>query len=227
MIDGVARKIYIPGTDPAQFEQTNIPMLGILAFITMASFVAASFAVTLLNNNAEGRSKGKGTYVYMFSVMLLSLLLGVYVYLGASNPAISIRVQPYSFALIACIWLFSALLAVFNTLYDGLVKGLPSARKLDDMCYKAIMVAFPIMTLILVTGAVWANNAWGRYWGWDPKETASLVTWIIYLVYLHTRYTRGWKGRRAAFVSIIGFVSVVFTYLGVNLLLSGLHAYAR
>jgi cytochrome c-type biogenesis protein CcsB len=88
------------------------------------------------------------------------------------------------------------------------------------------MVGFPLMTLVIVTGAIWANKAWGRPWGWDPKETASLVTWIIYLLYLHTRLTQGWTGRRSNLVAIVGFLSVVFTYLGVNLLLSGLHAYA-
>jgi cytochrome c-type biogenesis protein CcsB len=109
---------------------------------------------------------------------------------------------------------------------DMLKNLLPEPKALDRYAYRSIMVAFPIMTLVIVTGAIWANQAWGRYWGWDPKETASLITWIIYLLYLHSRITHGWTGRRTAYISIIGFVSVVFTYLGVNLLMSGLHAYA-
>jgi cytochrome c-type biogenesis protein CcsB len=97
---------------------------------------------------------------------------------------------------------------------------------LDEISYKSIMIGFPLLTLGIITGAVWANEAWGTYWGWDPKETWSLITWFIYAAYLHARYTRGWSGKRAASISIFGFLAVIFTYLGVNLLLSGLHAYA-
>jgi len=220
------RKIYIQGTDPPQFEMVNVPMVGILAFLSIAVFVAASLAISLYNNSESGRSHGKGTTLFYISVGVLTLTLVAYIHQSFTNPEVSIKVNPYSFALVSCIWLFSALLVVFNKYHDKLTDMLPEARKLDEMSYKAIMVAFPIMTLILVTGAVWANNAWGRYWGWDPKETASLITWIIYLLYLHTRFTKGWAGRRTAFISIIGFISVLFTYLGVNLLMSGLHAYA-
>jgi len=84
---------------------------------------------------------------------------------------------------------------------------------------------FPFMTLILITGAIWAHEAWGRYWGWDPKETTALVTWLIYAAYIHARRTRGWAGRKAAAISVLGFFSVLFTYLGANLVLSGLHSY--
>jgi len=97
---------------------------------------------------------------------------------------------------------------------------------LDEISYKSIMIGFPLLTLGIITGAVWANEAWGTYWSWDPKETWSLITWFIYAAFLHARYTRGWSGKRAAAIAIFGFLAVIFTYLGVNLLLSGLHAYA-
>jgi ABC-type transport system involved in cytochrome c biogenesis permease subunit len=77
-----------------------------------------------------------------------------------------------------------------------------------------------------VSGAIWANYAWGTYWSWDPKETWSLITWFIYAAYLHARVTRGWRGRRAAFISIVGFLAVIFLYWGVSFILPGLHAYA-
>jgi len=101
----------------------------------------------------------------------------------------------------------------------------PSIRVLDDLNYKAIMIGFPLLTLGIVTGAAWANYAWGTYWSWDPKETWSLIVWFVYAAFLHARITRGWVGKRAAWLSIIGFAATIFCYLGVNLFLSGLHSY--
>jgi cytochrome c-type biogenesis protein CcsB len=114
---------------------------------------------------------------------------------------------------------------------DGLKEGsilgiFPELKVLDEVNYKAIAVGFPLLSLGIITGAAWANYAWGTYWSWDPKETWSLITWFIYAAYLHARLTRGWHGKRAAVLSILGFAAVVFTYFGVNFLLSGLHSYA-
>jgi len=102
---------------------------------------------------------------------------------------------------------------------------MPSLSALDDLIYKSIAVGFPLLTVGIITGAAWANKAWGAYWSWDPKETWSLITWLIYAAFLHARFTRGWQGEKAALLSIIGFIAVIFTYLGVNLILSGLHSY--
>ncbi len=107
----------------------------------------------------------------------------------------------------------------------GMLAMFPSTKILDDINYKAIMVGFPMLTLGIVTGAAWANYAWGTYWSWDPKETWSLIVWFIYAAFLHARFTRGWVGKKAAYLSIIGFAATIFCYLGVNLLLSGLHSY--
>ncbi len=105
-------------------------------------------------------------------------------------------------------------------------KGLfPSIKVLDDINYKAIMFGFPLLTLGIVTGAAWANYAWGTYWSWDPKETWSLIVWFVYAAFLHARFTRGWVGKKAAWLSIFGFAATIFCYLGVNLVLSGLHSY--
>jgi cytochrome c-type biogenesis protein CcsB len=101
----------------------------------------------------------------------------------------------------------------------------PAAAVLDELNYRAIMIGFPLLTLGIVTGAAWANYAWGTYWSWDPKETWSLIVWLIYAAFLHARLTRGWTGRRAAWLSILGFAATIFCYLGVNLWLSGLHSY--
>lgn len=103
---------------------------------------------------------------------------------------------------------------------------LPSPERLEGMVHQAIAAAMPFLTLLIITGAIWAEYAWGTYWRWDPKETWSLVTWLIYAVYLHGRASRGWRGERAVNWAIGGFAAVVFTFIGVNLLLSGLHSYA-
>ncbi|MCX7974359.1 MAG: c-type cytochrome biogenesis protein CcsB [Candidatus Aminicenantes bacterium] len=101
-----------------------------------------------------------------------------------------------------------------------------SSEKLDSLSYRAIAIGFPLFTLGgLVFGMVWANVAWGRYWAWDPKEVWTLITWFFYALYLHTRIVMGWKGKRSAWIAIIGFLAALFTYFGVNYLLSGLHSY--
>ena len=102
---------------------------------------------------------------------------------------------------------------------------LPSSQTLDEINYKAIAIGFPMLTLGIITGAAWASYAWGSYWSWDPKETWSLITWFIYAAFLHARYTHEWRGRKTALLSIVGFGAVIFTYFGVNFLLSGLHSY--
>ncbi|MDA3903652.1 MAG: c-type cytochrome biogenesis protein CcsB [Desulfuromusa sp.] len=112
-----------------------------------------------------------------------------------------------------------------NEPMGGILGMFPSTKILDDMNYKAIMIGFPLLTLGIVTGAAWAYYAWGTYWSWDPKETWSLIVWFLYAAFLHARFTRGWVGRRAAWLSVIGFAATLFCYLGVNLVLSGLHSY--
>ena len=103
---------------------------------------------------------------------------------------------------------------------------LPSAETLDDIAYRSVMLGFPMLALGIALGAYWANSAWGRYWGWDPKETSALVTWLIYGIYLHMRGLRNWSGTRSAIVLVAGFAAVMFTYFAVNLWVSGLHSYA-
>lgn len=112
-----------------------------------------------------------------------------------------------------------------NAPSGGLMALFPPVKVLDDLNYKAIMIGFPLLTLGIVTGAAWANYAWGTYWSWDPKETWSLIVWFIYAAFLHARITRGWAGKKAAVLSVAGFAATIFCYLGVNLLLSGLHSY--
>ncbi|MGM0385440.1 MAG: c-type cytochrome biogenesis protein CcsB [Actinomycetota bacterium] len=101
---------------------------------------------------------------------------------------------------------------------------LPSYDKLDEIGYRGTVVTFPLLTVMIILGALWADTAWGRYWGWDPKETAALVTWLIYAAYLHARVVRDWRGRRAAWLLVLGFAAVMFSYFG-NHFFGGLHSY--
>jgi len=107
---------------------------------------------------------------------------------------------------------------------QGLLAKLPSVAVLEELIHQMVLFGFLFLTIGIITGSVWANSAWGRYWGWDPKETWSLITWFIYAALLHFRLMRGWRGKRIAILSVVGFLAVMFTYFGVNLL-PGLHSY--
>ncbi|MBW1641319.1 MAG: c-type cytochrome biogenesis protein CcsB [Deltaproteobacteria bacterium] len=163
----------------------------------------------------------------------------------ASLPGINDRIQPLipalksnwliahvitcfigygAFAISFCISIMYLLKHGGSKDKNSLVSYLPELNVLDELTYQMVMFGYLFLTIGIITGAVWANSAWGRYWGWDPKETWSLITWLVYAILLHTRFMRGWQGRRIAFLSIIGFLAVLFTYFGVNLL-PGLHSY--
>lgn len=162
---------------------------------------------------------------------------------AALSDSVDCRIQPLIPALQSN-WLITHVMSSFlayacfaiafglSILYLVKLKGgkgeagfLPDAALLDDATYRMISIGFVLLTLGIITGAAWADRAWGRYWGWDPKETWSLITWLIYGAFLHARLARGWKGKRMSVISIIGFLCVIFTYLGVNYILSGLHSY--
>lgn len=104
-------------------------------------------------------------------------------------------------------------------------KSWPKQELLDEIGYKAVVFTFPLLTIMIILGSIWANIAWGRYWAWDPKETAGLVTWLIYGAYLHARVVRGWRGNKSAWLLVVGFLAIIFTFFG-NYWFGGLHSYA-
>ncbi len=108
----------------------------------------------------------------------------------------------------------------------GWFKQLPSREKLEGLTHRIISFAFPIWTFAVVAGAIWAENAWGRYWGWDPKETWAFIVWVIFAAYLHARSTAGWKHQKASVIAIIGWLAFLINYFGVNIFITGLHSYA-
>ncbi|MDP8222512.1 MAG: cytochrome c biogenesis protein CcsA [Candidatus Lernaella stagnicola] len=219
--------VPLEGGTPGQYEQINLPVAGIFLLFSLLPFLFALLATipALLTNEQRAQERLPLIGLATAWVLLTGVLVGIPVLVSGRFDT-HMAANPYSYAMLVSAWLFALLVLLFCWRYEELLAALPDAKTLDRLGYNSIMVGFPLMTLVIVTGAIWANKAWGRPWGWDPKETASLVTWIIYLLYLHTRLTAGWSGRRSNLVAIVGFLSVVFTYLGVNLLLSGLHAYA-
>jgi ABC-type transport system involved in cytochrome c biogenesis permease subunit len=143
-----------------------------------------------------------------------------------SSLILSLNANPVELS--ALITAFAATLFVvfFSFRTDVLRKALPSAEKLDSLMYKTASVAFAGLAMLLVTGAIWANESWGRYWGWDSKETGAFVAWLTYGGFLHARIARGVTGKRSAYFAVVAFLLVIFTYLGVSYLLPGLHSYA-
>jgi cytochrome c-type biogenesis protein CcsB len=109
---------------------------------------------------------------------------------------------------------------------EGLMMHLPATSVLDRLSYRSILFAFPVWTFGVMCGAIWADHAWGRYWGWDPKETWSFITWVVYAGFLHARATAGWRGRKAAYIHLVGFACLMFNLVGINLWVTGLHSYA-
>jgi len=176
-------------------------------------------------------------FVLPINILLLLFLVNLDVTIRPAMPALRSKwliVHVLSAVLAYGAFAISFALSIMYLLKERLMKSNPAGRLagilpkpeiLDELSYKVIFVGMPALTIMLVTGAVWAEYSWGRYWSWDPKETWALITWFIYSAYLHIRL-RGWKGRKAAILSILGFLAVIFTFLGVSYLLPGIHSYA-
>ncbi len=124
------------------------------------------------------------------------------------------------------LFLFRAAYEKDNTKFARFASKLPAADVLDRIAYRTTIFAFPVFTFGVLCGAVWAESAWGRFWGWDPKETVAFIAWVVYAAYLHSRATAGWRGARAAAINIVGFAAIIFNLFFVNLVTAGLHSYA-
>jgi ABC-type transport system involved in cytochrome c biogenesis permease subunit len=146
---------------------------------------------------------------------------------NAAAMTFDIKSNPVELAALITGFVLSLFIVFFSLRPERLRAGLPSLEKLDSLVYKTVGAAFAGIAILLVTGAIWANESWGRPWGWDPKETGALVAWLAYAGYLHTRIAHGWSGRKSAYFALVGFLLVIFTYLGVSYLLPGLHSYAE
>ncbi len=145
---------------------------------------------------------------------------------NANSLVLNVKGNPVEIAALIAALAITVFLILFSFRTETIRSRMPSLEKLDSLTYKLVGVAFAGLAILLVTGAVWANESWGRYWGWDSKETGALVAWLAYGGYLHSRMAHGWAGRRSAYFAVVGFLLVLFTYLGVSYLLVGLHSYA-
>jgi cytochrome c-type biogenesis protein CcsB len=194
----------------------------ITCFIGYASF-AIAFGVSGMYLIKYGRDEEQIGWMGFVKPLILFVMLALFSrVLFVRNWALAAIV-----ALPICFVFYAVVLAVRRLPADfksRLLDRFPENRVLDELGYQLIMLGFLFLSVGIITGAVWANSAWGRYWGWDPKETWSLITWFIYATLLHARMMRGWHGKRIAFLSMLGFAAVLFTYFGVNLL-PGLHSY--
>jgi len=212
-----------------------------MSFIGYAAF-GVSFAAAVAYIVIVTESKSEKAYILwsiavgIFLIVLIAMGLD---YLNMSTSAqgdmrsyfLKTTFRNPSGGIAVLSWLMSAALILVLWRYGhGLRKvleGLSITKiMLEEIEYKSIAIGFPLFTIGgLIMGAIWANSAWGTYWSWDPKEVWSLITWFIYAGYLHARFVGGWRGKKVAVLALIGFVGVVFTYLGVNIFLSGLHSY--
>ncbi|MEP6900442.1 MAG: cytochrome c biogenesis protein CcsA [Actinomycetota bacterium] len=145
---------------------------------------------------------------------------------NGANLHLSLNANPVELAALITAFTGTFFILLFSFKTEKIRAALPNAETLDGLMYKLAGVAFAGLALLLITGAIWANESWGRYWGWDAKEVGALVAWITYAGFLHSRIARGWTGRRSAYFAIVAFLFVIFTYLGVSYLLPGLHSYA-
>jgi cytochrome c-type biogenesis protein CcsB len=139
---------------------------------------------------------------------------------------LSLNANPVELSALLTAFVGTLFVVIFSFRTERLRAALPSVEKVDSLMYKTAGLTFAGLALLLITGAVWANESWGRYWGWDPKEVGALVAWLTYGGFLHVRISRGWTGRPAAYFAIVAFLFIIFTYLGVSYLLPGLHSYA-
>lgn len=228
-----SREMFIAEKTPLMVA---IPNLGWLFFLVLAVSVAPLALTFWARWNKEERGFRWANQAFLLSTafqvfglvaFVTRVRIGAYPSAQAEGVfATNLAASPFILA-----GLIGGLFASFLYLLlwwrrDGLEAMMPSSETLDKLTYKTIGIAFPLLTLMIAAGAYWANRTWGSYWSWDPKETWALITWFVYAGYLHMRITKGWRGRRAAYFAILGFVVVLFTFFGVTYLLPGLHAYA-
>jgi len=214
----------------------------------MYEFIAAFTCMAVLVLVAAS-VRYRAYYMGLFVLLPVVLALGIdltliYTPAGSLVPALqSYWIAIHVTAMIVAIGLF-VFGAVVTTLYlladrsqrriaagkpswsAGILQHLPAPAILDRLSYRSILFGFPVWTFGVIAGAIWADHAWGRYWGWDPKETWSFITWVVYAMFLHARATAGWRGRRAGYIQLAAFACLMFNVIGVNLWITGLHSYA-
>ena len=214
----------------------------------MYEFVAAITCMAVLALVAAAirfRAYYLGLFVLLPVVLALAIdVTVIYTPAGSLVPALDsywLAIHVTAMIVASGLYMVGAVVAVIYLIADrserralaglpsrtaGLMMHLPDTNVLDRLSYRSILFAFPVWTFGIMCGAIWADHAWGRYWGWDPKETWSFITWVVYAGFLHARATAGWRGRKAAYIQLVGFGCLIFNLVGINLWVTGLHSYA-
>ncbi|MGH4019959.1 MAG: c-type cytochrome biogenesis protein CcsB, partial [Pseudonocardiaceae bacterium] len=216
----------------------RVPWGNMYEFTSAVCFVAVAAWLVVLHRQrvAVPALRRLGGFV-LLPVVVLLFLAGTVLYADAAPliPALNsywIAIHVSAASIASGVLLVSG---VASALYLVQARGsagsriagrLPGAATLDRLAYRTTVVAFPIWTFGIITGAIWAEAAWGRYWGWDPKETTALVAWVVYACYLHARATTGWRGARSAWINIAGLAVMLFNLFFINIVIAGLHSYA-
>jgi cytochrome c-type biogenesis protein CcsB len=209
------------------------PMGNMYEFISAITVAAVGTWLVVLRRSPAARPAGP---FVLFPVLVLMALAGSVLYAPAGPVVPPLRSYWMSIH-VSTISVSSGLLIVSGVAsllfllrrsgwIAAVAEKLPTADALDRLAYRVTIVAFPLFTFAIITGAIWAEAAWGRFWGWDPKETVAFVSWVIYAAYLHARATAGWRTGRAAWVNVAGFATILFNLFFINMVVAGLHSYA-
>ncbi|MUL66561.1 c-type cytochrome biogenesis protein CcsB [Mycobacterium sp. CBMA 234] len=180
-------------------------------FVLVPELILLAVSVKYLYTNAAPVMPALQSYWLPIHVSVVSLGSGVFLVGGVASILFLLKMSP---------------LAEQDSGFGRMIQRLPDAQTLDRIAYRTTIFAFPIFGFGVIFGAIWAEEAWGRYWGWDPKETVSFVAWVVYAAYLHARSTAGWRDKKSAWINVVGFVAMVFNLFFINLVTVGLHSYA-
>ena len=236
-LTGVAWLVHVAGVALRGFAQGHVPWSNMFEFsLTSSAIIVGVFLIVQLWQNL----RFLGSYITGFALIVLGVgTVNFYVDVKPLPPALQsfwlvihvfVAVLGTSFfalgAGLSLVQLLQTRAAAAKAVGLRFLQTLPKADVLENLAYRVIVVGFVFWTFTLIAGAIWAERAWGRYWGWDTKEVWTFIIWTIFAGYIHARATRGWRGSRSAWLAIIGFAAVMFNFTVVNLFFKGLHAYS-
>ncbi|WP_433628038.1 c-type cytochrome biogenesis protein CcsB [Nocardia sp. CA-120079] len=236
----VAIALHVTSIVLRGFATHRFPLGNMYEFVTMATAAAAVVGMVFLR---EQRYRSMWVFL-LVPILILLFLAGTVLYADAAPvvPALKSFWLPIHVTIVSIgsgVFLVSGIASLLflyrlrqpegaesDNILGTIARRLPDARTLDRLAYKTTIIGFPLFGAGVILGAIWAEAAWGRFWGWDPKETCSFIAWVLYAAYLHARATSGWRDTKAAYINIAGFVAMLFNLFIINIVISGLHSYA-
>ncbi|MEV4128315.1 c-type cytochrome biogenesis protein CcsB [Nocardia sp. NPDC049707] len=236
----VAVALHVTSIVLRGFATHRFPLGNMYEFVTMATAAAAVVGIVFLR---EQRYRSMWVFL-LVPILILLFLAGTVLYADAAPvvPALKSFWLPVHVTIVSIgsgVFLVSGIASLLflyrlrqpegaesGNILGVIARRLPDARTLDRLAYKTTIIGFPLFGAGVILGAIWAEAAWGRFWGWDPKETCSFIAWVLYAAYLHARATSGWRDTKAAYINIAGFVAMLFNLFIINIVISGLHSYA-